>query len=340
MKPYDLKQYIIENNEINLILEWLGCTSIKPHKKEYRCSLPDGDDCNAVCIKKNTLKTIVYSKSSEMSGDIITLTMDIKNLKFPQALREIHRILGLEFTNTMTIKVEEKKDILEIFKKAKRKHTDYTYEELKIYSEAICREFICIPYIDWVREGIMPSTQKEFGIGYSRIRNRVCIPWKWWCSSNNNQYTGIVGRTLDENYKELGIPKYFPLIAFPKSMNIYGLQENYKHIQENGSVIIFEAEKSVLKCHSLGIKNTIAIGGHELSEEHIKILISLDVTLIFAMDKDMEEELSIDMCNKVKVFRKTGYIHDEYGLLGEKDSCIDKGIKIFKVLLNRTIFLK
>lgn len=339
MKPYDLKQYIIEHEKIKLILEWLGCTNIKPHKKEFRCALPDGDDCNAVCIKKNTLKTIVYSKSSEMSGDILTLTMDIKKLIFPQALRELHRILGLEFTNTMTLKVTEKKDILEIFKKAKRKHSDFSYEEIKIYNNDICDEFVCIPYIDWVREGIMPYTQKEFGIGYNRLRNRVCIPWRFW-GGNTNQYTGIVGRTLDENYKELGIPKYFPLIAFPKSMNIYGLQENYKHIQEAGYVIVFESEKSVLKCHSLGIKNTVAIGGHSLSEEHVKILISLDVTLIFAMDKDMEEELSIEMCDKVKIFRKTGYIHDEYGLLGEKDSCIDRGIKIFRVLLNRTLYIE
>jgi len=339
LKPYDLKQYIIENEKIVLILEWLGCTNIKPHKKEYRCALPDGDDCNAVCIKKNTLKTIVYSKSNEMSGDIYTLTMDIKSLIFPQALRVIHKILGLEYTNTITTKVESKKDILEIFKKAKRKHIDFTNEDLQIYNEDICREFICIPYIDWIREGIMPYTQKEFGIGYSRLRNRVCLPWRYWASNNNNQYTGIIGRTIDENYKELGIPKYFPLVSFPKSMNIYGLQENYKHIQEAGYVIIFEAEKSTLKCHSLGIKNTVALGGHILSDEQIKILISLDVTLIFAMDKDMEEELSIDMCNKVKIFRKTGYIYDEYGLLGEKDSCIDKGIRIFKVLLNRVIYI-
>lgn len=335
MKAYDLKQYIIENDKIPDILEWLGCHHIKSYTKRYSCAMPEHDNATAISVKKDTLKTNIFSKSIEMKGDIFTLVMDIKNITFPQTLREIHRVLGLKYINILSDKKEEKKDILEIFKKAKRKHKEYTNEELQIYNEDICREFIPIPYIDWIKEGIMPFTQKEFGIGYSRLRNRVCIPWRYWCG-NSNQYTGIVGRTLDENYKELGIPKYFPLISFPKSMNIYGLQENYKYIQEAGVCIIFESEKSVLKCHSLGIKNTVAIGGHELSEEHKKILLSLDVALIFAMDKDMDEELSINMCNSVKMFRETGYIHDEYRLLGEKDSAIDKGIKIFKVLLNRT----
>lgn len=334
MNAYELKQYIIDNNKIVEVLEGLECTNIKPYTKEYRFSTPICNNATATRIKKDTLKVKSFSSDKEMFGDIFLLTMNIKNITFPQSVKLIHKILGLKYTGITKIEKKDKKDILSIFKRAKGKHMDFTNEELKIYHEDICREFIKIPYIGWIREGIMPYTQKIFGIGYSRLKDRVCVPWRYWCGEEED-YTGIIGRTLNEDYDILNIPKYFPLIAFPKSMNIYGLQENYKGIQEAGCVIVYEAEKSVLKSHSLLIKNAVAIGGHELSDEHIKILLSLDVTIIFAMDNDMDEQLSIDMCNRVKRFRKTGYIYDEFGLLGAKDSIIDRGLKIYNALFKR-----
>lgn len=334
MNAYELKQYIIDNNKIVDVLEGLECTNIKPYTKEYRFSTPICNNATATRIKKDTLKVKSFSSDKEMFGDIFLLTMNIKNITFPQSVKLIHKILGLKYTGITKIEKKDKKDILSIFKRAKGKHMDFTNEELKIYHEDICREFIKIPYIGWIREGIMPYTQKIFGIGYSRLKDRVCVPWRYWCGEEED-YTGIIGRTLNEDYDILNIPKYFPLIAFPKSMNIYGLQENYKCIQEAGYVIVYEAEKSVLKSHSLLIKNAVAIGGHELSDEHIKILLSLDVTIIFAMDNDMDEQLSIDMCNRVKRFRKTGYIYDELKLAGKKSSPIDKGLKVYNVLYKR-----
>ena len=334
INAYELKQYIIENDKTFDVLEALGCTNIKCYTKEYRCMIPNSHDASATSIKKTTLKTKVYSKSKEMVGDIFSLTMDIKNMTFPQSIKHIHKLLGLKYVGVIKKEEVKKKDILAIFKRAKGKHMDYTEEELKIYHEDICREFITIPYIGWIKEGIMPYTQKVFGIGYSRIKDRVCVPWRYW-SGTEDEYVGIIGRTLNEDYGILNIPKYFPLISFPKSMTIYGLQENYKYIQEAGSVIVYEAEKSTLKSHSLLMRNAVSLGGHELSDEHIKILLSLDVTIIFAMDKDMEEQLSIDMCNRVKLFRKTGYMYDDLGLLDKKSSPIDQGLKVYQALFKR-----
>jgi len=41
--------------------------------------------------------------------------------------------------------------------------------------------------------------------------------------------------------------KYFITPGMRKEINIYGLWENYKDIQKAGYIVIFEAEKSVLK---------------------------------------------------------------------------------------------
>lgn len=338
MKSYELIDYIIKNDKIIDVLEGIGCTNIKSYSKEYRFSTPICPNPTANRIKKDTLKFRSFSDDENNKtkwGDIISLTMELMNLSFPKAIKLIHKILGLKYIIYFNDKKEKKKvDILDIFKKAKNNYYKNEVDELKIYHEDIFKEYIKIPYIEWVREGIMPYTQKVFGVGYSRDKNRVCIPWKYWCGTDKD-FTGLIGRTLNEDYEILDIPKYFPLIAFPKSLNIFGLQENYKDIQEKGEVVVYEAEKSVMKAHSLLIRNTVALGGHELSDEHIRILLSLNVNIIFAMDNDMKEELSINMCNRVKHLRKTGYIYDEYKLAGEKASPIDNGLKVFNTLYNR-----
>ena len=334
MKSYELIDYIKTNDKLIDVLEGIGCSNIKNYSKEYRFSTPKWTNPTANRIKKETLKYKSFSSDGETYGDIISLTMEINNISFAKSIKLIHNILGLKYYGVCSNKTENKKDILAIFKKAKNNYYNNSLDELKIYHEDIFREYIKIPYIEWIREGIMPYTQKEFNIGYSLSNNRVCIPWKLWCGGEND-YTGLIGRTLNQDYDLFNIPKYFPLIAFPKSLNLFGLQENYKYIQEKGEVIVYEAEKSVLKSHSLLIKNTVALGGHELSDEQIKILISLNVRVIFAMDNDMSEDLSIKMCNRIKYLRKTGYIYDEYRLAGDKSSPIDKNLKVFNVLYSR-----
>lgn len=334
MNTYELKQYIVDNNKTKELLEKLECTNIKEYTKEYRCSTVKCSSSTATRIKKDNLKIRVFADDKEIYGDIITLVMDLKEFTFSKSMKYIHNILGLKYNGIIKQETNNKRDILDIFKKAKGKYFNYSVDELKIYHEDILREFIKIPYIEWIREGIMPYTQKVFGVGYSRKQDRVIVPWRYW-SGNSNDYTGIIGRTLNEDYDILNIPKYFPLISFPKSMNLFGLQENYKDIQEKGEVIVYESEKSVMHSHSLFIRNTVALGGHELSDEHIKILLSLDVNIIIAMDNDMKEDLSKDMCNRLKRFRKTGYIYDNMKLAGNKSSPIDKGLKVFNALYKR-----
>lgn len=333
MLSYELIEYIVKNDKIVEILENIGCTNIKPYSKEYRFSTKKYTNASANRIKKETLKYRNFSADREIYGDIFTLVMQETDVSFSKANRIIHKILKLPYTGFD--KPEKKKiDILDLFKKAQNNYFKQDVDELKIYHEDIFREYIQIPYIGWIREGITPYTQKIFKVGYSKAFNRICVPWKY-CLGSEHDFTGIIGRTLNEDYDILNIPKYLPLIQFPKSLNIFGLQENYKDIQQAGEVIIFEAEKSVMKCHSRLIRNTLALGGHALSKEQIRILVSLNVNIIFAMDNDMPEQLSIDMCNEIKNLRKVGYIYDKYSISGNKASPIDKGLKAFNALYNR-----
>jgi len=188
------------------------------------------------------------------------------------------------------------------------------------------------PHIEWIREGIMPWTCKEFNIGYSVNRKRIVVPHRYW-SGDKNDYVGVMGRTVIKEWDMLDIPKYFPLKNFPKSMNIYGLQENYQAIQEAGYVVVYEAEKSTLKRHSRKDGTGVAVCCHDVSDEQVKILIGLNVDVVIAFDKGISIEHIRSTCDHFYGVRTVYYIFDKYDILKEKESPADATNKIFNYLL-------
>lgn len=330
-----LKEYILENDKIEYILESIGCENIKSYQTEYRCSSEEYTNPTSISVKKDTLKIDIYSSHKTLSGDIYTLIMDLCDLTFPQSVKKAHEILGLTYSPFKKNPQNNKKDILDIFKRVRGKNFFNTSKiDLELYEEDICSEYIKMPYIGWVREGIMPHTQDVFGIGYSVKNNRIIIPHRYW-GGQEDTYVGIIGRTLNKNFDILGIPKYFPLVSYPKSMNLYGLQENHDGIQRAGYVVVFESEKSPMKRHSRGDYTGVAVCSHSLSDEQIKILISLNVEIVIAYDKDIPVQHILNECARFEGIRKVSYIYDEYGLLKPKESPADTPDKVYKVLLNR-----
>ena len=128
---------------------------------------------------------------------------------------------------------------------------------------------------------------------------------------------------------------------FPSSKVLYGLYENLKKIQECKQVCIFEGEKSVLKSKTLFGENDISVAsfGCNLSQYHLELLKSLGVnTLMFCYDRETEERILKKM---EKVYKRSSLLFDvyyikDYGdLIGEKESPIDRGEKVYRELLSR-----
>ena len=259
--------------------------------------------------------------------------MHILNISFPESNKQIHNLLGLEYKfikQKESVKTEI--DPLRIFKKVKTRNNLFNVNDIELYSDDILRDYVQLPHIDWIRDGIMPWTCEKFNIGYSTEKKRIVIPIRHWCGEEN-EYLGIIGRTTVPEYSIFDIPKYFPLKPYSKSINIYGLQENYKSIQENQYCIVYEAEKSVLKRHSRKDETGVAIGSHSLSDEQVKILIGLDVSIIIAYDKDIPLNYIRSECERFYQTRNIYYIYDKYDLLKDKDSPADANNKIFNYLL-------
>ena len=77
----------------------------------------------------------------------------------------------------------------------------------------------------------------------------------------------------------------------------------------------------------------MALSGHTISAEQIRILIGLNVEIIIALDNDIHLQEIRFICEKFYRIRPVSYIKDNYELLGEKDSPMDGENKIYKYLL-------
>lgn len=333
-----LKKYIYENNKVEYVLEEIGCHHIKHHftKDYYTCGNYNGDNPNSITVKNNEYLNVVnYTRQNEFpeNSDIITLVQYNKQYSFIEAVKYIHSLLGLDYKyQKKSEKKEEKFDPLAIFKNIRNKSKRSTIDvgEIQFLDEDILDEYVPLLHIDWYRDGIMPWARDKFGICYSYKQKRIILPYKYWLTG---ELMGTNARTTIENYKELGISKYFITPTYQKSLNLYGLYENYDSIQKAGYVVVYESERSVLKRFSLNDGTGVALSGHTLSEEQIRILIGLNVDILIALDNDIDISEIRHMCEKFYRIRNVYYIYDKWDLLPEKSCIADVNNKTFNFLM-------
>ena len=303
--------------------------------------MPEGTNKTAVCVKKNSLSTAIRTSETSENGDIYTLVMRIKKLTFGQAVKYIHEELGIKYNRYSKKKLEPKHCPLDIFRKVKKKKYTINQDEIPVYDEGIIREYVPLLHLSWVKEGVMPFAANRFNIGFSLDRKRIVIPERKWDGADND-YIGITGRTVVENYEMLGIPKFLRLSdTYHQGMNVYGLNENYESIQRSGIVTVLEAQKSVLKRYSRKDDTCVSIGGRELTEEQVRILISLNVDIVIALDEGVDINLIRKECDKFYSIRNVSYMYDRWGLIkkGSKDSPADMPNKIWEFLYkHRTVY--
>ena len=315
----ELKEYIYEQNKIRDILEELGCHEIKYNEqREYWSACqPDGDNPMGVCIRNNeylNYRSFSRGIDYEDGQDLVSLVETIKKLSFIEAVKYIHKILDLPFEFKKKQENPQKKyDPLSVFKRVLRcNRRVVNVDDIKILEDKLINDYIPMLHIDWVKEGITERTRKKFGICYSYRYKRIIIPHRFWMNGN---LLATNARTTVENWEEFNIKKYILTNGYNKQLNIYGLWENYDAIQKAGYVTVYESEKSVLKRNSLLDETGVAISGHMLSDEQVRI-----------------EEVR-HMANKFYGIRNIYYIYDKWELIPSKSSPADCPNKIFNFLM-------
>lgn len=237
-----------------------------------------------------------------------------------------------------------------IFKQSlKDKYRKRQSIQLAAYSPNVLESFVKQYPIEWLEDNISAGAMDKYNIRYSISQNKIIIPHY----DINNRLVGIRGRALNES--EIAYAKYAPVkiedIVYKHklSLNLYGLNHNWKNIRELGICYIAESEKAVLQSELFGEKNcTVAICGSSLNIYQIKLLMQhcQPKEIVLCLDKEElpgEDKYFYklwDMCSKYKLYTNMSFIYDRENLLNLKDSPFDRGRNIFNKLLEKRVKVK
>lgn len=331
-----MKEYLKNNPEqIEKILSYYNYHSINITDKEIRCAKIGGDNPSGCRIKLNdNLSATDFTTS--YNGDLFSLIATHTGLTYREVLKTITTMLGKKIEGNYQPEEEVLFDGFfdDLYIPYEDEEKEVTYDEsvLDKYNNGYKWN------MRFYKDGILPSSQVKFNIGFSEESNRITIPWK----DSEGNIVGIMAR-LDSD--EPTNYKYLPLIAFPKHKNLYGLYENKEYIKNN-KVYVFESEKSVLQCDSFGIHECIALGGNQISTTQVEQLLKLNVSeIVLCMDeglikdaikRDVDTIKSMlfmrDVKIKIMLDKENKYLPKE-----SKCSPSDKGKEIFLKLCNECI---
>lgn len=346
MQAKELKEYLLSDTDrILKALESFGFHDMWFANEEIRCCTPNGDNRTSVAIKlSEELFATCYSNELSYRGDFFGLLQEFSKQDFSYVMRKIHHMFGLQMS-----KSKEKKsvDLLKDIRRFKKRSKGTDVENAK-FERTILKKYLKLPHASLIEEAISPAVLDYYDVHFDPIGDRIVFPHFDW--EEHDKVVGLKARSTmsGELCKEMNIPKYTNYIkGYLKTKNLYGYSHVSENIEEAGMLILFEAEKSVLKHSTIhkGKGFSVALGGHVASSQQIEFIIkntSIDVEIVLAMDKDVmtneeSNEEVLELCKRIAKYRKCSYVFDKYGITGEKDSPIDRGYKRWSYLLKHRV---
>ena len=348
MQVDELKEYLLNNDLVEEVLSTLGCGHIRNRGNYISASNPDGgDNKQAIILYLNeNLNCIDYTRSlskTKRSTDIFDLVAYFKQCTFPEALKWVCDIIGLDYYKEPN-NIPESLMIIKMLKEMSCGDTDEVNEPLKPISEKILDYYLNVGNVMFLDDGISLETQKEFEIGYCAQTNSITIPIRdeigtlIAVKARRFKYTPntpMDQRRFPDELRE-DESKYFFIEPGAKSQVLYGLYKNAKAIQQQGVVYVGESEKFCLQLYDMGYYG-VSTGGSKVSKRQIEMLTRLGVKICFCFDKDISEE---DLSNIAEGFINSIPIYamiDKNNILNEKESPSDKPAK-WQYLVKNNIY--
>lgn len=266
-----------------------------------------------------------YDYSSGLGGNVFNFVKYYFNCSSRTALDILKKFAGYDGD----ISVAQRPQILNVMKKYASKNTPQKQSSSVVLPEDYMNRFekreskLKI----WIDEGISKESLDRFQVRYDPISDRLVYPIR----NMDGRIVNVGGRAVNPNWKSLGERKYTYFFQWGTINTIYGAFENMDEILKKREIILFEGCKSVLLADTWGIKNTGAILTSHLSSNNVKILASLGVDAVFALDNDVDVRADKNI-RKLSKYINVYFIRDTRGLLDTKDSPVDKGHEVFEKL--------
>ncbi|MDO5532066.1 DNA primase [Sutterella sp.] len=242
------------------------------------------------------------------AGNAIGFLMEMERLDFPEAVRRLAGMYGLE--------VPEDRSPARREARARAKTlSDFMKEAADYYTQCLKDSTRAIDYLK-ARE-LTGETAARFGLGYSpdgwhglqavfpgekynakeltetglvlekngrrydAFRDRIMFPIR----SAKGTVIGFGARTMkgDEQPKYLNSPET-PI--YHKGSELYGLYEGRTAIIEKGRAIVCEGYMDVIQLSQAGFRESVAALGTSITPEHVKKLFKLSDAVYFSFDGD------------------------------------------------------
>ena len=314
MDAAEIKQ-TINSDDIIRLLESLGCEHIKTHSgyitstkggasdnksgvvvytKDYSCLMPTTPEFDKYPVK-----------------DIFSVIQQIEKCSFPAAVKRLCDIAGIDYC------YEKKKETflswLDKIESSKMQDKEVNYLD-----ESILDNFIKFIPGMWRNEGINDE-EDRFLIRYDLYNDSIIIP----IINSYGDMVGIKCRTTQENPDS----KYWYMYPCEKTRVLYGAYQNYEEIMKSGEVLVYEAEKSVIKSCDFGVKNCVALAGKKISSAQAEEIIRLGCDIVVALDNDVSDEEIYDVVKQLTfpiALNNVYVLKDSNGMyLDDKDSPAD-----------------
>lgn len=280
-------------------------------------------------------KNLFYCQSCGVGGNIINWLMTFEHMKFPEAVKKVSELSGIDIKSFKTC------SSMMLFKELQRAANIGKSKKIianrKILDPSYMDQFIDEPPQEWLDEGISAETMKHFGIRIDNASNRIVYP----VYDADFNLIAAKGRTRFQKYKEFGIKKYLNYQQIGTTDYFAGMKENYEDIMRQKSVVIFEGLKSVMKLYDWDWHNAIAAETKGINDNQIILLIKMGLKEVtFADDNDVPISKIRHDVEKLRRYTNVYAIIDSHKLLPEnKMAPCDAGREVWEQLYSERIKL-
>lgn len=329
-----IKEMLIQSPDaIATLLKQNGFAHIALHTNEIRFARSEDGGPNIRIKLENNNNVTVTDFVLNVSKDIIAYIMLERGLSFPDVIKQIKNILGIN-DNSFSYLPKRKGLFGDVYKNVRSK----VKEELTIYPESMLDQYQQYGNSLWLKDNISLESQRFWGVRYCVESQRIILPVR----SESGELCGIKGRLNGDT--EDGEPKYLYMVPTTASLTLFGYSDNYAHMYGK-SVIVTESEKSNLQAYTYGNRSCVGLGGSLISERQAKlIMMTQPKEIIVATDKGLDKRCMDRNINTMIAFCKLTdtkiYVWEPGDDIPDKSSPTDNGKQEFEAMLYGRKYLK
>lgn len=293
--------------------------------REFVCQCVWHDDTNP-SLTISDVKGFVFCHVCRASGDSINYIKEKYGLSFREAVERIasnHSVQVLYVDENSEELAARKKERDDAYESAERLQDKFR-NNLK--QSTVAKDFI-------KSRKILPSTSRDFGLGYDASKKRLTIP----IHNSSGKLVGFTRRTIGADK-----PKYINTennVIFNKSDIVFNEYRALESIRESGECVFVEGHIDVITLDQYGIKNVVALQGTASPDANvIKRLLKRTSRFVLCMDQDEGGRQAIGkFLSAVQDYALSGKLDVRIATLPDgydPDDCIKNNVDMRSIIAN------